>query len=470
MNDKKQTAHGKRVAKLCDQVAGFYAQNRPFKIYHGSTNSTRIQVFKRDEMIDTSHLNHVLHIDTDRKTVLVEPNVPMDKLVKATLKHGLIPPVVMEFPGITVGGGVQGGAGESSSFRYGTFQSICNEYEIITGDGTATICSAAHNSDLFYGTAGSYGTLGIMTSVELQLIQAKKYVELTYIPVSSFEESVEVLQETCKKHYDYIDGIMFSPNNGVIMVGTLTNTKAHKVQRFARAHDEWFYLHAQDISTRRIKHTESIPIVDYLFRYDRGAFWVGAYAFQIFGVPFTRFWRTVHDRMLHTRKLYEALQVSGASQRYIVQDLALPENTVVAFMEYIDKTFGIYPLWLCPLKTDSTSPFISSNLDTPLVINVGVWGNVIPEHELFMQANHSIEKTVAELGGKKWFYAHVYYDEDVFWKLYDKPTYDTLRQKYHATYLPSTYDKVRVREKFPIDVKRGLWKTLFGKARLRIVD
>ncbi len=72
-------------------------------------------------MVDTSAMSRVLKIDTERKTALVEPNVPMDSLVEATLQHGLIPPVVMEFPGITVGGGFAGTSGESSSFRYRSF-------------------------------------------------------------------------------------------------------------------------------------------------------------------------------------------------------------------------------------------------------------------------------------------------------------------------------------------------------------
>jgi delta24-sterol reductase len=72
-------------------------------------------------MVDTSAMSRVLKIDTERETALVEPNVPMDRLVEATLQHGLIPPVVMEFPGITVGGVFAGTSGESSSFRYSSF-------------------------------------------------------------------------------------------------------------------------------------------------------------------------------------------------------------------------------------------------------------------------------------------------------------------------------------------------------------
>ncbi len=461
--------HKKRVALLSEQVAEFYRLKTPFKIYHGSTNSTRIQVFKRSEMLDTSNLNHVLNIDPVKRTTLVEPNVPMDKLVKATLKHGLIPPVVMEFPGITVGGGIQGGAGESSSFRWGIFHNTCTKYEMICGDGEVITCSPNQRSDLFYGTPGSYGTLGVMTAVELKLVPAKKYVELTYIPVSGFDEAVSTLQTESVKDHDYVDGIMFSQNSGVIMVGTLTDAKSDTVTRFSRARDDWFYLHAARIDAAKTRYTESIPLVDYLFRYDRGAFWVGRYAFQVFNIPFTAFWRRTLNWMLHTRKLYEALQESGMSQHHIVQDLALPRATAAKFMEYVDKTYTIYPLWLCPLKTDATSPFISSNLSTPLVINVGVWGEHIPSYDDFLRANRDIETAVARLGGKKWFYAHAYYPEKEFWEIYPKKQYDLLRRKYKSFYQPSVYDKVHVKDRFAVSRQRGLWRTLLRTARLRII-
>ena len=102
--------HEQLVSLLASQIHGFYEQEKPFRIYHGSTNSTRTLEFKRSEMIDISQLDHVLSVDSDSRTAWVEPNVPMDKLVAATLKLGLIPEVVMEFPGITVGGGHHGRA------------------------------------------------------------------------------------------------------------------------------------------------------------------------------------------------------------------------------------------------------------------------------------------------------------------------------------------------------------------------
>jgi delta24-sterol reductase len=72
------------------------------------------------------------------------------------------------------------------------------------------------------------------------------------------------------------------------------------------------------------------------------------------------------------------------------------------------------------------------------------------------------------LGGKKWMYAHTYYTEAEFWKIYDKPWYEALRKKHKATNLPTMYDKVVVREKYEVNARRGLLRTIAGTAKLRI--
>jgi delta24-sterol reductase len=128
--------HEERVRSIATQVQSFHSRHEKFRIYHGSTNSTRRGRWRRDQVVDTSHLTHVLQVDTARNIVVVEPNVPLDKLVEATLQHGLIPPVVPEFPGITVGGAVVGTAGESSSFKFGFVDSNVEKVEIVLADGS----------------------------------------------------------------------------------------------------------------------------------------------------------------------------------------------------------------------------------------------------------------------------------------------------------------------------------------------
>src|SRR5277367_2630336 len=174
--------HKEAVAVIASTVLHFYNRKEPFRIFHGSTNSTRPLVLQRNGMVDTSSLNHVLKVDIKAKTALVEPNVPMDKLVKATLEHGLFPPVVMEFPGITVGGGFAGTSGESSSFKYGFFENTISWIEIVLANGEVTTASPTANPDLFEGAAGTFGTFGVITLLEVQLILAKPFVLLEYIP------------------------------------------------------------------------------------------------------------------------------------------------------------------------------------------------------------------------------------------------------------------------------------------------
>ena len=236
-----------------------------------------------------------------------------------------------------------------------------------------------------------------------------------------------------------------------------------------RAHDQWYYLH---VEKQLAKHSEgwqeTVPIKDYLFRYDRGAFWVGRFAFEMFGVPYTRFMRWVLNPILHTRKLYQALQESGQSQHHIVQDLVLPADNFVKFCQYIDKELTTYPLWLCPMLVDTKATFQLNNLATSSIINVGVWGSEIPDYDDFIKTNRSIENEVLKLDGKKWSYAHSYFTEKEFWSMYDKKKYDALRKKYASSGLPTIYDKLTVTKKVPVQKKKAVIRTILGLAKIKI--
>lgn len=178
----------------------------------------------------------------------------------------------MEFPGITVGGGFAGTGGESSSFKYGFFDRIVNWIEIVTADGRIVRASEKENSDLFYGAASSFGTLGVTTLLEVRLIPAKRFVELRYIPVDRMDGAVRAIKRASRREeVDYIDGIMFGRDEGVVCVGRLTDDvqKGVQVTRFMRRADPWFYIHVERLwrgKRRREEVVEAIPLTDYLFR------------------------------------------------------------------------------------------------------------------------------------------------------------------------------------------------------------
>lgn len=453
--------HIATVEKVCSCVQQFHATKTPFRVYHGSTNSTRHADFDRDAIVDVSSLNHVLSINHEKQTALVEPNVPMDALVHETMKAGLLPPVVMEFPGITVGGGFVGTAGESSSFKYGFFDRTVLSAEVVLADGSLVMASEKENQELFEGLRGSFGTLGVLTMVEMQLIPLKQMVEVTYHPTTSFAQAMNKMQDqTADQKNDYIDGILFSKNSGVVVTGRLTNSKISSntpIRRFSRPWNEWFWIHAKSLTRKSTPTTELVPIADYLFRYDRGAFWMGKYAYAHFMVPFIWLTRVLLDYFMHTRIMYHALHASGYTDRYIIHDIAFPAANAEAFVEYVDRTFGIYPLWLCPLRKDGRASMGHPQAFSGAVggeedgvydgeyINVGVWGPYPSSETEFIRANRDLEARMRELGGLKWLYSRVFYTEDEWWQVYDRQKYEYLRRKFNAESLPTVWDKVKDR-------------------------
>ncbi|UPX13437.1 uncharacterized protein EKO05_0003945 [Ascochyta rabiei] len=448
--------HKGTVATLAAQVKQFSASKTPFRIYHGSTLSTRHSPRQRNQIIDVSSLNHVLKFNEMEKTVLVEPNVPMDKLVEATLACGLLPKVVMELPNITVGGGFAGTSGESSSFRYGLFDRTIRGAEIILGNGDVVWASAEEHRELFFTAAGSCGSLGVITLLEMELVDAKSYVELEYIPVSSTEEAVEQL----RRHQEqpdvaYMDGILYSLTNGVVMIGRLSKQSLPGgIQRFDRASDPWFYMHAESVlkqsrqeGAQPTTYKESIPIQTYLFRYDRGVFWSGLRAFKYFMTPFNALTRYLLDPFMYSRTMVHALHRSGIAAQTIIQDFAVPYSSAREFVEWTEERTGIWPLWLCPVKCaprEERSFSQGHHITEDLLLDVGIWDMGPKDSHAFIKLNREFEQKVTELGGMKCLYAHAYYTEQEFWDIYDKDKYVDLRKKYHAESLPTVYDKVKV--------------------------
>ncbi|GAB7339862.1 hypothetical protein MBLNU457_6395t1 [Dothideomycetes sp. NU457] len=496
------------VVLVSEQIKDYHARGVKYRIQHGSTNSTRTAA-KSTNFVDLSNLNHVIKVDTATKTALVEPNVPMDRLVEATLPYGLIPPVVMDFPGITVGGGYAGTSGESSSFRHGFFNKTMNWIELVLPDGTVTKVSSESHADLFHSAAGAVGTLGTTTLAELQLVKAEDYVETTYHRVTSIESAVSKLQSfSTDPSITYLDAIMYSPTLGAIVTGKLTSTATTPIRRFSAPSDPWFYLHVQSCLTTSTTSTitETLPLAEYLFRYDRGGFWVGALAFKYFNfIPFNARTRSFLDDFLHTRMMYTALHRGGAGREVIVQDVGVPYEKVPEFVQWTDTNTRIWPLWLCPLRTPAGRSF-HPHLRKPLtskpsstdgekgdkdqegqMLNIGLWGFCPPApagtdaYTHYIATNRAIEDKLARVGGMKWLYAQTFYTEDEFWDIYGgRKWYDDLRAKYGATGLPSVYEKVatdteaerrkrarwseRIKGIWPIGGFWGIWEAIKSRS------
>lgn len=154
----------------------------------------------------------------------------------------------MEFPGITVGGGFAGSAGESSSFKYGYFDQTVRSVELVLVTGEVVRASPSEKPDLFRGAAGTAGTLGIATKLELGLIPAKRFVKLEYHWYNTVGDTLMAVgRATEDPANDYVAGIIFSKTLGLVMTGKLTDDlpPSTRPQTFSGSWDPWFYLHAK---------------------------------------------------------------------------------------------------------------------------------------------------------------------------------------------------------------------------------
>jgi len=223
----KRWAAGPREAGMCTARPGW------------QTISFRVPKYKSILTPISVNLVDILDIVVDEQTVTVEPLVSMGQLTATLEPLGWSLPVLPELDDLTVGGLVMGTGIETSSHKYGLFQHICKSFELVIPSGEVVTCSVSENKDLFDSVPWSYGTLGFLTAVKLQIIPAQRFVKVEYRAAHSLKTAVEIFnRETLKgSGNEFVEGLLFSRDSAVIMTANMvTSAEPGKV----------FFLHVVD--------------------------------------------------------------------------------------------------------------------------------------------------------------------------------------------------------------------------------
>jgi len=171
--------------------------------------------------LDARAFSRVLKVDASAGIVDVEGMATFESLAAAAFAHGVLPAVVPQLKSITIGGACAGLGIESSSFRYGLVHETVTELEVLLADGDIVICTPNNaHSDLFFGFANSFGTLGYALRIKAKTVPAKPYVELTHVrheePTRYFQE----LEAACAgPDWDFVDGVIFGPDDHYLTLG-----------------------------------------------------------------------------------------------------------------------------------------------------------------------------------------------------------------------------------------------------------
>ena len=436
------------------RLTEFMRSHRGAKLRLGK-NTSNLFRDRRDtstQRLDVRDFNDVLRVDAAGAYVEVEGMTPYVKLLAECLKHNVMPTVVPQLKSITIGGAAVGCGIESSSFRYGLVHETVREMEVLLGDGSTVLCTPDNeHRDLFYGFPNSYGTLGYALKLKAMVVPVKQYVRLSHQRYTDASRYLSDLSRHCERdEIDFVDSVIFSRDEMVITLGQFSDEAPYTSDyTYERIYYKSLLERAEDFM-----RTE-----DYIWRWDTDWFWCSKNMLaqnplvrRLYGrsrlnsITYTKLMRW-NSRWGVSRRL-DTLR--GLHSESVIQDVEIPIDRAAEFLDFYHEVIRFMPVWVCPTRAyDETVKYDLYPMDTAaLYLNFGFWDVIRTRKKLppgFY--NRKIEEQVAALGGMKSLYSDSYFTPEEFWRIYNKPVYESLKRKYDPSgALKDLYRKCVLRE------------------------
>ena len=404
--------------------------------------------------LDVSGLTGVVDVDEVAATADVQGMCTYEDLVATTLPLGLMPLVVPQLRTITLGGAVTGLGIESTSFRNGLPHESVTEMDVLTGAGD--LVTVRPGDDLFDAFANSYGSLGYVVRLRIELERVPAYAALRHVRVAldrlgETVEHVTTERAWAGEQVDALDGVAFSPDEVVLTMARWSDEEGPTSD-----------YTGERIYFRSLQERESdrLTLHDYLWRWDTDWFWCSG-AFGLHDPRVRRLWprrwrrSDVYHRLvgLDRRVGFSTWQArrQGVQKERVVQDVEIPLERTAEFLTWFDREVGMRPVWLCPLRLrEPTGPDTARAWPTyPLepgrtYVNLGFWGQAqVPVGSPPGLRNRAVEDEVARLGGHKSLYSEAFYDRDAFDSLYGTTNLARVKRETDPDgRLTQLYDKV----------------------------
>jgi FAD/FMN-containing dehydrogenase len=415
--DDATERHAIKVSRVVEQLRAHDGE-RPVSFRKKAVSHQvpkRNDARRHDDKIDLGDLDEILRIDLAARTCTAEPGVTFVDLVRATMRFGLVPMVVPELETITIGGAVSGCSLESMSFQYGGFHDSCLEYEILTANGELLRCTPHTNPLVFQMIHGSFGTLGIVTELTFRLVPAKPYVRMQYDTYSNLADYKDAIW----RHYrdrdvDFMDGIIHARDRYVLCLGRFADRAP-----YTNSYD-WMKVYYKSTAQRRVDYLKTR---DYFFRYDRGVTNVH---------PKSAIGRLLFGKLLSSSQLLRLAEkiprVLPAHRPEVTVDLFIPFSKLDEYMQWHEKELGFFPLWCVPYRRVRDYEWISKDvfagIDDELFVDLAIYGMKQPEGR---NVYKEIEDELLRINAIKTLISYNYYDEETFWRIFDKSNYDAVK-------------------------------------------
>ena len=117
----------------------------------------------------------------------------------------------------------------------------------------------------------------------------------------------------------------------------------------------------------------------------------------------------------------------------VIQDVEIPMEKSLEFLEFYFREINIRPCWICPIRPLEAARNWTLFAMEPgaLYLNFGFWGSVRTSSDKAAgHFNRCIEHVVQELGGRKSLYSTSFFTENEFWRIYNGEAYWKLKSKF----------------------------------------
>ncbi|HEU4401301.1 MAG TPA: FAD-binding protein, partial [Candidatus Polarisedimenticolia bacterium] len=342
-------------------------------------------------LLEMGALDQVLSIDDTALHADCQAGLKWESLVRRTIPAGLVPPVLTNNLGVTIGGTVSVGGTGVASFRHGTQADNLLEIEAVTGGGDTIVCSETVNPGAWNALRAGLGQFGVITRLRLKLRRCRPRVRTYFLlyddPGALLRDSRQAIETD---RFDYLESWAAPCPQGFRWIGSIKEAFA-----------AWFFpLHATvefeagsppddaallaGLSPYRRLHVEDQDLLQFASRLEplftlwkRGGFW---------SLP--HLWT-------------ETVLPWAPAEPFIAQVLAnLPPTTLVG---------GHVLIWPCRGTVSKVPMFVTP--PAPMVVGFGVLPAVPPD--LLPQAkarlNQLSELSIAA-GGKRYLSGFIEFD------------------------------------------------------------
>ena len=224
-------------------------------------------------LLDLTSLDRILKIDPGVPEADCQGGVKWETLVHQTVPQGLVPPVLTNNLGVTVGGTLSVAGLGVASLHHGAQGDNVTEIEVVTGSGDIVVCSPNRETELFDAVRSGLGQFGAITRARLKLrrcLGRTRTYFLLYDDLGAMMRDAQTVID--ENRFDYIESWCVPCPQGFRWVG---GTK----EAFAA----WFFpLHAtvefdagsppddrarlQGLSPYRKLHTDDQDLIHYAAR------------------------------------------------------------------------------------------------------------------------------------------------------------------------------------------------------------